>query len=128
MSSIIAVIFDFDDTLAPDSTSSFLEGRGLDVRRFWRSVDPLIHEGWDPVPAYLYRMVEESDKRGNQRFTKADFEAHGKAIKPFAGAATIFSRIRQHVGSISHEATVEFYVISSGIHATIATSSASRTA
>ena len=30
----IAVIFDFDETLAPDSTSSFLEGLGVDVEDF----------------------------------------------------------------------------------------------
>jgi hypothetical protein len=29
MQKIIAVVFDFDDTLAPDSTSSFCNGRGL---------------------------------------------------------------------------------------------------
>jgi hypothetical protein len=31
----IAVVFDFDDTLAPDTTSSFLENMGIDVKEFW---------------------------------------------------------------------------------------------
>jgi haloacid dehalogenase-like hydrolase len=126
MQAIIAVIFDFDDTLAPDSTSSFLERQGLDVKTFWKSVEPMVQAGWDPVPAYLYRMVEESDRRGSKRFAKADFEKHGKALKPFVGAATIFRRIKNHVASISQEAKVEFYVISSGIRTTIQASGLAR--
>ena len=119
MQKIIAVIFDFDDTLAPDSTSSFLERQGLDVKAFWKSVDPLLNAGWDPVPAYLFRMVEESQKRRKKPFTKAAFEAHGRGLKPFAGATTIFSRLRKHVAAICPDAKVEFYVISSGIRVTL---------
>jgi hypothetical protein len=33
---VVAVIFDFDDTLAPDSTSQLLESLGVDVPKFWR--------------------------------------------------------------------------------------------
>ena len=123
MQPIIAVIFDFDDTLAPDSTSSFLERQGLDVKAFWKSVEPLLKSGWDPVPAYLFRMVEASNKNPGKRFTKTAFEAHGRTLKPFAGATTIFSRIQKHVASINQDAKVEFYVISSGIRVTIQASS-----
>ena len=54
MQDIIAVVFDFDDTLAPDSTSSFLASKGLDVKRFWREeVQPLLNSGCDPIqPTY----------------------------------------------------------------------------
>ena len=31
----IAVVFDFDDTLALDTTSSFLESLRVDVKDFW---------------------------------------------------------------------------------------------
>lgn len=116
---IIAVVFDFDDTLAPDSTSSFLERQGIDVKAFWKSVDPYLADGWDPVPAYLFRMLEESQKREGHPFCKADFEEHGNAIKPFPGASGVFTRIRKHVASICREAQVEFYVISSGILTTL---------
>ena len=44
----IAVIFDFDDTLAPDSTSGFLQDLGVDVKAFWQQVKPLVDAGWDP--------------------------------------------------------------------------------
>ena len=36
MHEIIAIIFDFDDTLAPDSTSGYLGRCGIDVPRFWK--------------------------------------------------------------------------------------------
>lgn len=61
MSDVIALVFDFDDTLAPDSTSGFLEHIGVDTASFWSTrVDPLLAAGWDPVPAYLYAMIELS--------------------------------------------------------------------
>jgi phosphoglycolate phosphatase-like HAD superfamily hydrolase len=62
---IIAVVFDFDDTLAPDSTSGYLRRAGVDVAHFWKSdVDALIAQDWDPVPAYLHRMIETARDGG----------------------------------------------------------------
>ncbi len=43
---VIAIVFDFDDTLVPDSTSQLLEGLGVDVDAFWReTVAPLVRDG-----------------------------------------------------------------------------------
>jgi hypothetical protein len=59
MQEIIALIFDFDDTLAPDSTSGFLAQCGINVPQFWQDeVQPLLKDNWDPVPAYLFKMIE----------------------------------------------------------------------
>ena len=72
MHEIIAIIFDFDDTLAPDSTSGYLGRCGIDVPHFWKEeVKALTEtktaaEEWDPVPAYLYKMVEKSRRRGDR--------------------------------------------------------------
>jgi hypothetical protein len=61
MSKIIALVLDFDDTLAPDSTSGFLRTLGVDVEHFWgEHVQQLLNEDWDPIPAYLWRMIELS--------------------------------------------------------------------
>jgi len=66
MQDSIAVIFDFDDTLARDSTSSFLHSLGVDVKWFWGDeVHALIDAGWDPVPAYLYMMLKLSEGGGD---------------------------------------------------------------
>lgn len=114
MSDTIAVVFDFDDTLAPDSTSSFLASLGVDVPAFWKGeVQPLIDRGWDPIPAYLYKMIELA--QGDCEITKDALVAWGKRIKPFQGATRIFDRVRKHALATHDKVNVEFYLISSGI-------------
>jgi hypothetical protein len=79
----IAVVFDFADTLAPDTTSSFLESLGVDVKEFWSGrVQGRIEAGWDPVPAYLYEMTRMS-KSGNprKRITKERLSEYGRQVK-----------------------------------------------
>lgn len=114
MSDTIAVVFDFDDTLAPDSTSSFLESQGIDVPSFWKKeVQPLVDMGWDPIPAYLYKMIELA--KGNHDISQEALATWGKKIKPFPGATRIFERVRKHAIATHDKAIVEFYLISSGI-------------
>ena len=46
MEEVIALIFDFDDTLIPDSTSSLLEEYSLDPEKFWNEeVRGLVNDG-----------------------------------------------------------------------------------
>lgn len=114
MQNIIAVIFDFDDTLAPDSTSSFLDILGVDVPKFWKEkVQPLVDSGWDPVPAYLYEIIQLS--KDAIPITKDSFAKWGRQLTPYKGATRIFSRLKSHVKTIDPGISVEFYCISSGI-------------
>jgi hypothetical protein len=117
MQDIIAVVFDFDDTLAPDSTSGFLDHLGIDVPRFWQeSVEPLIEAGWDPVPAYLYRMVEWSRSQpAGQRITRERLLEWGRKLKPYTGVTRLFDRLRREVQAVDPAIGIEFYLISSGI-------------
>lgn len=111
----IAVIFDFDDTLAPDTTSGFLESIGIEPRTFWREAGQRIESGWDPVPAYLQMMIERSRAmpRG-ERITKRRLAAWGARAPLFTGAQQIFGRLRKQFAS-HKRLQLEFYVISSGI-------------
>ncbi len=114
----IAVIFDFDETLAPDSTSSFLEGLGVDVEDFWANeVTPMYKEkGWDPIPAYLYKMIELSASGSERtRITKEKLAAFGKKISFFNGAQTIFKKLRVVAQEVNSKVDVEFFLLSSGI-------------
>ncbi len=44
----IAVIFDFDDTLVPDSTTALLRRYGVDPEKFWSELaSALVSEGYD---------------------------------------------------------------------------------
>jgi phosphoserine phosphatase len=117
MQDTIAVVFDFDDTLAPDSTSSFLHNLGLDVPEFWQKrVQPLIDAGWDPIPAYLYMMIKESETRPEgQRITRRALASWGSRIKLYDGVTRIFSRLERHAKVVASTISIEFYLISSGI-------------
>lgn len=115
MQDTIAVIFDFDETLAPDSTSGFLDSLGIDVPGFWRRADALIAEGWDPVPAYLYLMLEESAAGPERTITRERLARWGRRIQLYNGATRIFERLRRHAHGINPNAVLEFYLISSGI-------------
>jgi 2-hydroxy-3-keto-5-methylthiopentenyl-1-phosphate phosphatase len=110
----IALIFDFDDTLAPDSTSSFLESIGIETKSFWGStVKQLLDEDWDPIPAYLYKMLEES-KAGNV-ITKEKLRAFGKKIEFNDGVKRFFPYIKTAFEKKYPDVQIEFYLISSGI-------------
>lgn len=112
----IAIVFDFDDTLAPDSTSSFLESLGIDVHHFWqKKVHPLLEQGWDPIPAYLYMMIEESKAGAKGKITKEKLMNFGDQIAFHNGVSTIFHRLKEHAKKNFEGIEVEFYLISSGI-------------
>lgn len=119
MQEIIAVIFDFDDTLAPDSTSGYLDRMGVAVPDFWRDeVQPLLDEDWDPVPAYLYKMIEVS-RNGPRTFTRSSFVEWGRRMALHPGVETIFDRLREYARELNPRLVLEFYLISSGIGETL---------
>jgi hypothetical protein len=113
----IAIVFDFDDTLAPDTSSSFLESLGVDVKDFWtKRVQSRIDEGWDPVPAYLYEMIQISKSADLQkRITREKLLRFGREVKFYNGATRIFSRLKKNVQSFNPNISVEYYLISSAI-------------
>ena len=110
----IALIFDFDDTLAPDSTSSFLESIGIDTKDFWKNkVEKLLKDDWDPIPAYLYKMVEESISGKN--ITREKLISYGKKIQFHDGVKRFFGHIKNTFEKKYPEVSIEYYLISSGI-------------
>lgn len=117
MSDVIAVVFDFDDTLAPDSTSGFLASIGVDTEHFWKEeVEPLLAQDWDPVPAYLYRMLCLS-RQGQHAgaITRARLTQWGARMPLHEGVLTLFDRLREAVRQEQPQVQLEFYLISSGI-------------
>lgn len=117
MSDVIALIFDFDDTLAPDSTSGFLTEMGVDAGQFWSDrVGPLLdHHDWDPVPAYLHEMIELSKSQKHGLITQERLQAWGQRLPLHDGVTTLFDRLRRHVRQAHPQVQLEFYLISSGI-------------
>ncbi|MGK8838657.1 HAD family hydrolase [Achromobacter xylosoxidans] len=117
MSDVIALIFDFDDTLASDSTSGFLESIGVDTASFWKDqVDPLLsRQDWDPVPAYLYQMIQLSREGRHGLITQQRLQDWGARLELHDGVSTLFQRLRAAVRAEQPQVQLEFYLISSGI-------------
>lgn len=117
MHETIAVVFDFDDTLAPDSTSGYLIQAGIaDLSSFWKKdVGSLTDDDWDPVPAYLYKMIEASQTERVPKITKENLIEWGKRLPLHEGVPELFARLRKVAKDANPRANVEFYLISSGI-------------
>jgi len=116
MHETLAILFDFDDTLGPDSTSGLLQSLGVDVPAFWRDeVQPLIEADWDPVPAYLHRLIELSRSGKGPPITRESLINWGRQVPLYPGVETLFDRLRAQACSANPQARLEFYLISSGI-------------
>jgi len=112
----IAVIFDFDDTLGPDSTSGFLKQAGVeDIGNFWAEVGQMMKQDWDPVPAYLHHMIQTSENGDCAPLTKEALMAWGSQLPFFEGVENMFKHIRKIVKDANPRISLEFYLISSGI-------------
>ncbi|MHC8440793.1 MAG: HAD family hydrolase [Candidatus Eutrophobiaceae bacterium] len=118
MQDTIALIFDFDDTLAPDSTTGFLHHKCniQDMRGFWGDdVGSLIKEDWDLVPAYLYKMIEMSRNGTVATITKTKLEAWGRELPLYEGVEDLFPILKAAAQNANPSVKLEFYLISSGI-------------
>jgi len=112
----IAVIFDFDDTLGPDSTTGFLQQAGITgIGSFWGEVGDMMKDDWDPVPAYLHQMIQASQQGDMAKLSKKALAEWGAKLPLFAGVESIFAHIRSVVRDANPRVSLEFYLISSGI-------------
>jgi phosphoserine phosphatase len=112
----IAVIFDFDDTLAPSSYHRLLESYGVDPDKFLQErVHPLIETGWDEILAKFYCLIEESQRRNDVTITDEYLASLGRNLKLFDGVPEMFDRLRNSARALIPEIEVEFYLLSSGI-------------
>ncbi|MDP8933020.1 MAG: HAD hydrolase-like protein [Cyanobacteriota bacterium] len=115
LSNYIAVVFDFDDTLVPDTVDSLLESLNIDALAFRRQrIQPLIDSGWDSILARFYALIEESKRQGN-KITQEYIANFGKKLAPFDGVPEMFDRLRQSAYAINPKVEVEFYLISCGM-------------
>lgn len=115
---IIAVIFDFDDTLTDESTTKLLEAHGIDAREFWQSKQKeLVDDGWDPAVAYLKLILDRvGDGRPMGKLTNDALRAFGAALEFYSGIPAMFDDLREIVKNHRVSSpSIEFYVVSSGL-------------
>jgi phosphoserine phosphatase len=115
----LALIFDFDDTLVPDSTTLLLEHYKIDPKRFWlQDAKRLVESGYDPAHAYLKLLLDNIGhgrrlgnltNRGLRRFGHSEVEP-----RLYPGLRELFKDLKQTVASYRN-IDIEFYVISGGL-------------
>ncbi len=116
VSNRIALAFDFDDTLVPDTFDNLIESCGFDYQVFRKErVQPLIDNGWEPILARFYSLIQESKQRDQDKITKEYLTKFGQELAPFDGVPEMFKRLRQSAKTIVPDIEVEFYLITCGM-------------
>jgi phosphoserine phosphatase len=122
---IIAIIFDFDDTLTDDSTTQLLGHHGIDAKEFWRQCGEMASAGWDPTLAYTKRLLDYvGPGKPLSNLSNADLRDFGATLRFYPGVPQIFKDLRAMTRD--HPLTnpaVEFYVVSGGLEEVIRGSS-----
>jgi hypothetical protein len=115
---IIAVVFDFDDTLTDDSTTALIQSVGIDPEDFWgNKAKVLLDAGWDPTPAYL-KLILDNVGVGKPfgKLTNLGLREFGAKLSFYQGLPGLFKDLRESVKEhpLSNPG-IEFYVISGGL-------------
>jgi|SRR5271157_2992811 len=119
---VIALIFDFDDTLAPDSTVALLASRGIDTSKFWAVQRELIQSGYDPPLAYLKLLLDNIGKdKPLGELTNRDLIKFATSIDNtfHEGLPEFFDEIKDDVKNTYKDIEVEYYIVSGGLQSII---------
>lgn len=117
--SIIAIIFDFDDTLGPDSISFMLEKYDIEPQEFWDETTEQVKIGWDPPQAYMYRILQYVREGKINDLTSEKLKEIGGQMPLFKGLPDAFEEFQKLSWRVAKlkEARIglEFYIISGGL-------------
>ena len=111
---IVALMYDFDKTLACDDMQSFqfIPDLKLTPKEFWQMTEEFSTKfGVDNVLSYMYVMIKAAKERGIT-LTKEYLYSCGKKIKFFDGVSTWFKRINDY--GKQKGLKVEHYLITAG--------------
>ena len=111
---IVAILYDFDATLATSDMQnfSFIPSLGLTPEEFWGQTKEFSEKtGCEKTLGYIYTMIAECKKRGI-KMTRSFLREQGKGIKFWPGVDTWFERINKFGEENGVE--VEHYLVSSG--------------
>ena len=125
----IAFVFDFDETLAPNTTNALLTHLGEDPAEFRSNkVQPLVEDGWEQRLAEARALyLLSSDPDGPGPITRETFTEVAGKLELYPGVEELFERLRDSVSEVDDQLDVEFYLITAGfVHVPEATSIADR--
>ncbi len=110
----IAIVYDFDGTLAPGNLqeNSFIPDVGMRPGKFWKEVNQRAKDiQADPILMYMRLMLEKAKAAGIP-VRLGDFKKRGEGIEFFNGVYDWFDQINDY--GKSKGVKVEHYVVSSG--------------
>jgi phosphoglycolate phosphatase-like HAD superfamily hydrolase len=120
--SVIGIIFDFDETLGPDTISSLLISQKLNPDAFWLEVGSLVKDNWDPPLAYMHLLLHYSRVSKLDLSQKTLAEA-GEHLPLFPGLPLALSQLKTFVKKEprlkASRVKLEFYVVSGGLESVI---------
>lgn len=120
---IIALIFDFDDTLVPDSTTKLLVQSGINADEFWgKGAKNLIQQGYDPPTAYLRLLLDNvGEGKPLGKLTNEKLRQFGSTLDTefHTGLPQFFEDVRTTVKANFKNIEVEFYIVSGGLQAVL---------
>ena len=111
---IVALLYDFDKTLATDDMQnfSFIPALGMTPAEFWGATSEFTQKtGMESILCYMYMMIAKCKEKGIP-LTKEYLNKLGKDVKLYDGVTTWFKRINSYAEEMG--VTVEHYIISSG--------------
>ena len=115
----IGLVFDFDDTLVPDSFSALLRHYGLNENHFWEvAVKELVSQGFDPTLAYLTKFLSYiGPDKPMGLLSNAQLREFGATLDAhfYPGLEGFFKEVKDLVHGVSQDLQVEFYIVSGGI-------------
>lgn len=111
----IAVVFDFDQTLAPGTVEALLHRIGIEDPHEWDRdcLKRYVKDGWDEIIAHGPALIRTAEERG-VTLTRDLVRDVGKTLEVYDGAAETLDMLRERGRDASDGATVELYVLSCG--------------
>lgn len=118
---IIGIIFDFDDTLGPDTISFLLKEYDINPEDFWAEIKEQVKKGYDPPQAYMNRILQYVQEGVMRDLTKEKLRNLGSKLSLFPGLPDAFDEARRRISSWRADelkkagVRLEFYIISGGL-------------
>lgn len=114
---IVAVVFDFDETLIGDSTTLLLAKHGIKPKTFWGQVKKLVAAGHEPTLAWLTLFLENvGPDKPLGALSNKNLRAFGRELDDqyAPGLPGLFDDLREIV-LVYRDIQIEFYVVSGGL-------------
>jgi hypothetical protein len=109
----ILLAFDFDRTLAEDSTNAVLEVYGIARQDWERGYSAPLGDGWDAIIQRGQALIDLGNDRGRP-LTRAVLDEAAARVKPFPGVLDMPGHLRGLARGIHPDIELEFLVLSSG--------------